>query len=99
MGQKLIGDYQSLQTHLSNKYDVELNENAADAVDAAEKRRFDHMNTSPNTFVKVAILDTEHEDYGPHFINIEVFSQDLPQSSKRFLNLSQGRPSLIRQGQ
>jgi cyclophilin family peptidyl-prolyl cis-trans isomerase len=49
------------------------------------------MNTSHNTFVRIAIMETDHEAYGPHFINLEVYSKELPLSTKRFLSLCKGR--------
>ena len=89
-GERFIGGFQELQSYLNQEYEMELNENASDFVIPAEVRIFNHINTSPNTFIKVGILDEEHEDYGPHYLNIELYSVDLPLSTKRFLTLAQG---------
>ena len=91
-GHQFVGGFQELQAHFNAKYEeLELNENAALCVDPAETRMSVHINSSPNTFIKVGILDEDHEDYGPHHINIELFSEDLPLTTGRFLALSQGK--------
>jgi hypothetical protein len=91
-GKNFIGDFQKFQSHLNHKFDLTLNETTADSMDAAEKRRFDYMNTSQSTFVKIGIVDTDHEMYGPQYIQIQLFMHDLPLSCNRFLSLCKNKP-------
>jgi hypothetical protein len=90
-GHKLVGDSISFQHHLANRYDLELTAAAADWEDAAERRRSDFMNTSPRSFVKVALQETEHAAFGSHLLTLEIFSDELPLSAARFLRLCKGR--------
>lgn len=64
---------------------------AVDWVDAAEKRGLDHMNTSKNSFVKLALLEPDDAAFGAHSVKLEIFSDQLPLSSSRFLQLCQGK--------
>lgn len=93
-GDKVLEDFHKLQALLNSMFELELNEMTAQAIEATARRKFNQMNASPNTFVSLHIVDTDHEDFGPQEVVIELYTKELPQSCKRFLELCHGRPRL-----
>ena len=69
-----------------------MNVATAETLDSAERRRFDFMNTSASTFVKIGVVDADHELYGPHYLTIQLFLEDLPLSCQRFMTLCKNKP-------